>query len=125
MKLRVARHTINLERIIWFYCDLLGLEVLGKFEDHDGYNGVFLGLKNTGWHLEFTTSAHPPQHEPDEDDLLVFYQQSAAEYEALKHKLETHNATMVTARNPYWDTNGCTYLDPDGYRVVIALAGTY
>lgn len=122
MKLRVARHTANLEPIIHFYHDLLELEVLGSFEDHDGYNGVFIGLNNTGWHLEFTTSAQAPQHEPDEDDLLVFYQQSVADYEALKQKLEAHHVPMVAAKNPYWNANGCTYLDPDGYRIVIAIA---
>lgn len=125
MKLRVARHSVNLEHIIWFYRDLLGLEVLGSFEDHNGYNGVFIGLKGMEWHLEFTTSAQLPKHEPDEDDLLVFYQHSVAEYEALKQRLETHNATILTAKNPYWNTNGCMYLDPDGYRVLIALAGNY
>lgn len=125
MKLRVARHTADLQPVIHFYSDLLGLEVLGSFENHDGYNGVFMGLKNMGWHLEFTTSAQPPQHQPDEDDLLVFYQQSTAEYEALIQKLEAHHVTAVTAKNPYWNSNGYTYLDPDGYSVVIALAGNY
>lgn len=125
MRLRVARHTSDINQIIYFYHDLLGLELLGSFEDHNGYNGVFLGLKNTGWHLEFTTSAHAPQHEPDDDDLLVFYQPSVAEYEALKQKLETGNVAAITAKNPYWNQNGCTYLDPDGYRVVIAITGNY
>jgi len=125
MKLRVARHTANLQPVIYFYCNLLGLEVLGSFQDHDGYNGVFIGLKNTGWHLEFTTSAQAPQHEPDDDDLLVFYQQSTGEYEALQHQLEAHHVPLVTAKNPYWNANGCTYSDPDGYRIVIALAGNY
>lgn len=125
MKLRVARHTANLEQIIFFYHDLLGLEVLGNFEDHNGYNGVFLGLKNTGWHLEFTTSAHAPQHEPDDDDLLVFYQHSTVDYEALQQKFEAHHIKRIPAKNPYWNANGCTYLDPDGYRIVIALAGNY
>jgi catechol 2,3-dioxygenase-like lactoylglutathione lyase family enzyme len=125
MKLRVARHTAKLEPIIHFYRDLLGLEVLGSFEDHNGYNGVFLGLKDAGWHLEFTTSAQAPQHEPDEDDLLVFYQPSVAEYEALRQKFEAHNIKSIPAINPYWNTNGCTYLDSDGYRIVIAIAGNY
>lgn len=125
MKLRVARHTTNLQPIIGFYCGLLGLELLGRFEDHNGYDGVFIGMKNAGWHLEFTTSALAPQHAPDEDDLLVFYQPSGTAYEALKHKLETNNCIAVSAKNPYWNENGYTYLDPDGYRVVIAITGNY
>jgi len=125
MKLRVARHTVDLQLIINFYHELLGLEVLGNFEDHNGYNGVFLGLKNAHWHLEFTTSTQAPQHKPDEDGLLVFYQYSAADYEALQQKFEAYNINKIAAKNPYWNTNGCTYLDPDGYSIVIALAGSY
>jgi len=63
-----------------------------------GYNGVFLGVKDAGWHLEFTTSVDAPQHQPDEDDLLVFYQKNAADYEALKLKFEQHNISPVPAK---------------------------
>ena len=43
MKLRVARHTDDLEPIIKFYTDILGLEIIGEFKDHSNYDGVFLG----------------------------------------------------------------------------------
>ena len=125
MKLRVARHTVNLDPVISFYRDILGLKILGHFENHQGYNGVFLEVKNAGWHLEFTTSVDAPQHQPDEDDLLVFYQKNAADYEALKLKFEQHNISPVPAKNPYWNKNGTCYMDPDGYTVVIAVAGIY
>lgn len=125
MKLRVARHTANIDAIIHFYRDILGLETLGRFDNHNGYDGVFFGLKNSGWHLEFTTSAEPPQHQPDEDDLLIFYQQTTAEYEALKEKFAAHNIKSIPAKNPYWNANGTCYPDPDGYGVVIAVAGIY
>ena len=125
MRLRVARHTANLEPIIRFYGDILGLEVIGSFEDHDGYNGIFLGIKGAGWHLEFTTSAQQPQHQTDEDDLLVFYQQTEADHEVLKQKFAANNIKPVTAKNPYWNANGICYTDPDGYMIVIAIAGIY
>lgn len=125
MRLRIARHTTNLQAITNFYVNVLGLKVIGKFEDHNGYNGVFIGLPNTGWHLEFTTSAHAPQHQPDEDDLLVFYQETAEECEVMKQNFKDHNIVPVVAKNPYWNENGTTYPDPDGYNVVIAIAGHY
>ncbi|TSJ44155.1 hypothetical protein FO440_08280 [Mucilaginibacter corticis] len=72
MKLRVARHTSNLKPLISFYTTVLGLDVIGSFTDHAGYDGVFIGGKNSEWHLEFTTSANNADHHADEDDLLVF-----------------------------------------------------
>jgi len=125
VKLRIARHTADLKPIIGFYCDLLGLEILGRFEDHNGYNGAFLGLKDTGWHLEFTTSANAPEHHPDEDDLLVFYMNSPEECELLKQRFSENGISPVVAKNPYWITNGVSYLDPDGYGIILAVAGNY
>ena len=52
--LRVARHTERLDEIVAFYRDGLGLEEIGGFRDHQGYDGVFLALPGTGAHLEFT-----------------------------------------------------------------------
>ena len=31
-------------------------------------------------------------------------------------------AAAVPSFNPYWDRGGCTFEDPDGYRVVLYLA---
>ncbi len=121
MHLRVARHTTNLQAITDFYTQLLGLEVLGSFNDHDGYDGVFLGTPEQDWQLEFTTSAEPPSHQPDEDDLLVFYVDTQAELEALAQRFSEKGIETVEPKNPYWLTDGITYADPDGYRVVIAV----
>ena len=38
--LRVARPTDDLERLLPFYRDGLGLGVLFRFADHDGFDGV-------------------------------------------------------------------------------------
>lgn len=119
MKLRVARHTANLERITAFYRDSLALEVLGSFENHDTYNGVFLGLSGENWHLEFTASPEAPNHCPDEDDLLVFYV-PGARYPGLVEKARKAGAREVPAKNPYWNNNGTTFADPDGFRFVIS-----
>ncbi|WP_345948297.1 VOC family protein [Mucilaginibacter sp. PAMB04274] len=120
MKMRVARHTANLQPLIHFYHHVLGLEILGRFDGHDGYDGIFLGLANNNWHLEFTVSDNLPQHQPDEDDLLVFYPETEQAYNELKTKFAQHNISPVRAKNSYWNSNGVTYTDPDGYRMVIA-----
>lgn len=74
MHFRYARHTQKIESLIYFYTSVLNFEVLGKFEKHDGYDGVFLGIKGENWHLEFTQSEEKPISKFDEDDALVFTQ---------------------------------------------------
>lgn len=122
MKFRVARHTTDLQPILAFYRDLLGLKVLGGFTAHNGYDGVFLGPENADWHLEFTVSNYPPTHVPDDDDLLVFYLALPAEYERLKAGFARQGIAAVAAKNPYWQEFGTTYHDPDGFGVVITAA---
>ncbi|MFT5821070.1 MAG: hypothetical protein ACI8ZM_002319 [Crocinitomix sp.] len=124
MRFRQARHTNLLEPIIAFYTQIIGLKELGKFESHEGYDGVFIGLedafaKPNSWHLEFTVSWEQPLHRPDEDDLLVFYPDNTAEYETILKKLQIANIKRYRPKNNYWYRNGVTVLDPDGYGVVI------
>ena len=121
MKLRVARHTADIDRIKDFYHEVLGLEVLGTFEGHNKYDGVFLGLQNSDWHLEFTVSNQLPEHTPDEDDLLVFYFDTVNEYHTQIEKIRKLGIEQVEPKNPYWKIHGATFKDPDGFLVVIAL----
>ena len=119
MKFRAARHTNNLAPIIEFYHSILGLEILGDFKAHDNYDGVFLGLPEAGWHLEFTTSHEPAQHHPDADDLLVFYPESQLEFDALIQQFASHNIPATEPKNAYWKVNGISYTDPDGFGIII------
>lgn len=121
MKLRVARHTDDLEPIIKFYRDILGLEIFGEFKNHNNYDGVFIGKDGLDWHLEFTTSSDNADHEADKDDLLVFYVESEKEYIKLKERFNDKGISPVVPRNSYWKENGLTYTDPDGFRVVISF----
>jgi catechol 2,3-dioxygenase-like lactoylglutathione lyase family enzyme len=121
MKFRIARHTTDLNRIIDFYGRILGLQVLGEFKDHHHYNGVFLGIPGADWHLEFTVSYATPKHQPDDDDLLVFYASSLSEFAAIKKRFVANNVKHVKPPNPYWEKNGITFEDPDGYRIVISV----
>jgi catechol 2,3-dioxygenase-like lactoylglutathione lyase family enzyme len=121
MKFRHARHCHSLPEMIRFYRDGLGLLVLGTFEGHDGYDGVFLGPEAGDWHLEFTVSDAPAQHCPDPDDLLVFYVNSRPEMEQWAARIEKTGGKPVEPANPYWKKQGVTFEDPEGYRVVVAL----
>ena len=121
--LRVARPTDDLEAVIRFYRDGLGLDLLYEFRDHDGFDGVMLGRKGAGYHLEFTRKAgHKAGKAPTEDNLLVFYLPDRVEWQAAVDRLLGQGLRPVASFNPYWDNHGKTFADPDGYRVVLQNA---
>ena len=120
MFLRVARHTNNLERIENFYVNILGFEKLGGFQNHDNYNGIFIGKSDLDWHFEFTQSNIKANHIFDEDDLIVLYPDTIEKYNILLESLQDNNISRINAINPYWNENGQMFHDPDGYRIVIS-----
>ena len=120
MKFRIARHTNNLNQLKSFYIDVLGFEVLGSFENHDNYNGIFIGKPQFDWHLEFTQSNEIVEFNYNEVDILVFYPEKISEYNQLLENIQKQNISIIKAKNPYWNENGKMILDPDGYRVIIS-----
>lgn len=120
MTFRFARHTNNLEQLKSFYIDILGLELLGGFENHNGYDGVFIGKPNENWHLEFTKSDEIVTFNFGEEDILIFYPNSKLEFELIHDRIKSHSIKFIDSKNPYWNENGKMILDPDGYRVVIS-----
>ena len=120
MTFRFARDTNNLEQLKSFYIDILGLELLGGFENHEGYDGVFIGKLNENWHLEFTKSDEIVTFNFGEEDILVFYPNTKLEFELIHNRIESHSIKFIDSKNPYWNENGKMILDPDGYRVVIS-----
>jgi catechol 2,3-dioxygenase-like lactoylglutathione lyase family enzyme len=116
MQVRFARHTERLVDVIRFYRDGLGLPEIGRFENHDGYDGVFLAVPGTDAHLEFTSGGQHSAPSPHPETLLVFYLGSA---DALNETCERIGAQPVEPANPYWKQNGVTLVDPDGFRVVL------
>lgn len=122
-KLRVARPTDNFDKVVAFYCDGLGLEVLGQFSDHDGFDGVMLGARGSAYHLEFTRERGAcAGHAPTKENLLVFYLPDRAEWQAAVDRMRDRGHASVRSHNPYWEKNGATFEDPDGYRVVLQNA---
>ena len=85
----------NSKKIEKFYTEIVGLEKLGSFENHNNYDGLFLGHKNSNWHLEFTTSLEKPESKFDEDDILVFYVNSEVEYKKVKKALNQKNINLT------------------------------
>jgi catechol 2,3-dioxygenase-like lactoylglutathione lyase family enzyme len=119
-QVRIARPTNQLERVVAFYRDGLGLPELYRFVAHDGYDGVMLGLPGAQYHLEFTQrSGDGPCLAPSRDNLLVIYIPDRAELERLQSRLEERGHPCVPPENPYWAGHSVTFEDPDGWRVVL------
>ena len=119
-KVRVARPTDQLEQVVTFYSAGVGLEILGSFEDHDGFDGVILGLADMSYHLEFTRKPGTVAgRAPTLDNLLVFYFPDVNDWNAAIKRMTDAGYRAATSFNPYWDRHGRTFEDPDGYRVVL------
>jgi catechol 2,3-dioxygenase-like lactoylglutathione lyase family enzyme len=121
--LRIARPSDDLNRLLHFYRDGLGLVVLYQFEDHDGFDGLMLGQKGAPYHFEFTKKqGHLAGRAPTDDNLLVFYYPDVTEWRAAVQRMRDAGFASVNSFNPYWDRDGLTFEDPDGYRVVLQNA---
>ena len=122
MELRVARNTGRLDELVAFYGDGVGLPELGRFTDHQGYDGVFFDIPGTGSHLEFTAGGELPAPEPHPESLLVLYLETQQELDAIAARLGASETTPV---NPYWQRTARAFADPDGYQLLLTLRASH
>ena len=121
--LRVARPSDNLDALLGFYEQGLGLALLHRFEDHEGFDGIMFGREGAPYHFEFTRArGHVAGRAPTSDNLLVFYLPNSEEWKAAVERMRDAGFEPVPAFNPYWDRDGVTFEDPDGYRIVLQRA---
>lgn len=120
VQFRIARPTNNLRAVVRFYKEGLGLNELGAFEGHRGYDGVMLGLPDTHHHLEFTQhedkATLPP---PTKENLIVFYFDTPEKYKEATQRMERLGVHPIEPENPYWVGKSETYEDPDQWRVIL------
>lgn len=121
--LRIARPVSDLDRTAAMYAAGLGLSVIGGFKDHEGFDGVMLGSDEADYHFEFTSCrTHPVVPSPTTEDLVVFYIPAREEWQRVCGNMIAAGFRVVRSFNPYWDAQGRTFEDYDGYRVVIQNA---
>jgi GNAT superfamily N-acetyltransferase len=116
VQLRVARHTERLDQVVAFYRDGIGLTEIGGFRGHDGYDGVFLAVPDTGAHLEFTAGGGHGAPAAHPESLLVLYLGDDHAVQSVAARL---GVDPIAPANPYWAEHGVTFEDPDGFRVVL------
>ena len=122
-QLRIARPVSDLGASVAMYKSGIGSEVIGSFQDHDGFDGTMLGTVGENYHFEFTSCrTHPVHPTPTNEDLLVFYLPESEAWQRQCMKLLEAGFREVPSFNPYWDRNGRTFEDRDGYRLVIQQA---
>ena len=116
---RFARPTDQLDDVLPFYEEGLGLERIDSFDDHAGYSGVMLGLPGEDVHLELTTHAEgSPGPAPTRDNLLVLYMTDREAVAEIDARMRSLGHEPVEPENPYW-SGDLTFEDPDGWRVVL------
>jgi GNAT superfamily N-acetyltransferase/catechol 2,3-dioxygenase-like lactoylglutathione lyase family enzyme len=116
VQLRIARHTERLDEVVRFYRDGVGLNEIGGFRGHDGYDGVFLAVPGTGTHLELTSGGDRGTPAPHPESLLVLY---VGDDDTVRKIAARLAVDPVQPANPYWADHGVTFEDPDGFRVVL------
>lgn len=125
MHLRIARPVADLGRSVAMYRAALDLREIGRFDDHEGFDGVMLAPADgqAGYHVEFTSCRHHPvQPAPTPEDLWVFYVEQAEAWQQRCQALLDAGFREVQSFNPYWARQGRSFEDPDGYRIVIQRA---
>ena len=120
VQFRIARPTDQLERVVAFYSDGLGLPMIYSYMDDADYDGVMFGLPSRDYNLEITQHrGDGPCPTPPPDNLLVFYILDRSAIEQTVARLARLGHTPVAPRNPYWAEHGVTFSDPDGWHVVL------
>ena len=118
--IRIARPSAQFAQTEDFWVSGIGLTVLGRTDNTatGDHALVFLGWPDAAWHLELVDSPElPPQ--ATVEDLLVLYIAEPVEQGTVDRILSS-GGKRVHSHNPYWDENGVTFEDPDGYRCVLS-----
>ncbi|MHC5903977.1 VOC family protein [Streptomyces sp. S6] len=118
---RFARPTAHYDDVLVFYRDALGLPVLAEWRDHDGYDGVVLGLPGAPVNMELLQHRGSGIPEAHPENQLVLYLRGPEALAAAVARLVERGHSPVPPANPYWDRHGAVlFEDPDGWVVVLA-----
>jgi hypothetical protein len=117
---RADRPVIELARTKDMDSRALDLRVVGSFDDHEGLDGVMLGVHGGAVHFEFTHSRrHPVLPTPTVEDLVVLFIPPEREWKATCAAMVAAGFRQVTTFNPYWEATGRTDEGCDGFRIVL------
>ncbi|MCF0253735.1 MAG: VOC family protein [Duodenibacillus sp.] len=119
-KIRLSHSTCSIERSIAFYRDGLGFEILDRYDEQDGWNGVIFGHR--GWPYQIEVSQRRNEEEPHRSgSTTTFVVFCIPEDDLWQQRLSAlYAAGFMQVPPPALYKDGCAcYEDPDGYRVVL------
>jgi catechol 2,3-dioxygenase-like lactoylglutathione lyase family enzyme len=120
-KVRLSRPTNNLERDILFYRDGLGFDILDRFVEQHGLDGVIFGHR--GWPYQIEVVSRSDEKEvpraPSADMAMIFSIPEPENWEARLKALFDAGFSPVPLPSLYDDGASVCYEDPDGYRVIL------
>jgi catechol 2,3-dioxygenase-like lactoylglutathione lyase family enzyme len=116
---RMARPTDDLDALVPFIVDGLGLVLLRRFDDDAGSGEVILGRPDAPYQIEFTRPRnHAASRARTAGNLLVPYLPEHSDWLEASTRMLGTGFEPVPSFNPRWDRDGVAFKDPDGYRVV-------
>jgi len=120
-KIRLSRSTNNLEKLITFYCRGLGFEILDRYEDLNGWDGVICGHKGWPYQLEFSQRREVEEvpRAPTQNHFVVFSIPDDKDWKDTLASLYESGFQQVTNPRLYRDPCTASFEDPDGYRLVL------
>lgn len=120
-KLRISHPSANLERAIHFYRDGLGFDILDRFEEQEGWDGVIFGHRDWPYQFECTMKRDAVDvPRPQTTDVFAVFSIPEGEYwEKRLAALFDAGFSQVPVPDLYNDGASACYEDPDGYRVIL------
>lgn len=106
--------------VVAFYRDAVGWPVLASWVDHDGFDGVVLGVGDGSRQLELLhhRGAAPT---PTAEDQLVVYVGKPEAVASIARRITAAGHRSRRSPNPYWERDGAVcFVDPDGYWLVLS-----
>jgi hypothetical protein len=99
----------------------LGISILARFEDHQGFNGVILRTSSTPISPGIYPSPGRQKQAEHQHKITCsfFYIPDVNDWVETCNAMDRAGFEAVISYNPYWDQAGKTIEDIDGYRVVL------
>ena len=118
--LRIVRHCIDPAALAAQYRAGLRMDEQGGFDGREGYAATFVGWKGAGWHLAFVRAPGPRTSSPETEEALALYEPDASQWQQRVTDLERAGFVGTSSPNPYWNENGASFSDGEGFRVIVA-----
>jgi len=117
--LRFGWGSVEFDKSVAFYRDLIGLPLLETFENSYGSDGAIFGLPGAALTFELVRAGEPIEAHVHERVCLYFPNRSTRN--AAIGRLRVAGIEPAAEQHPYWSATGAvTFLDPDGREVVFA-----